>query len=722
MTNDQYGRETGFRREKGIRERMALMAQHETYITALDGEPRGWRFGSGLAIYTERFIDGRLLCASFVDNGIPTYTHTEQPYGTSFELVIDGESLAFDWDCGDFTVTEERGLPVGTLTLRHTRKPVTVQVITRAGGHGCFRRTLRITNTGDAALGLTSVVPLRGMLWSTGTPLTPTPNTYVNSPFTVGHFQDVDWATEGNFCWQPVPLNSRIAFGSGRGRSGHGHPFFLLRNELYGGHLLCSLAWSANWEMTVGTESHPNQAYATFAAQPTAPSPMRVIAPGETIAAPDVHLCLSHAGFDETLQQWQAYLRASVLQQVGDGRQPVIFNHWGYMEHELSEERLKAEVDIAATVGAELFMVDAGWYGDADTAWWDTTGNWTAGNRLPNDLFPVFAYAREKGMGCGLWVEIESAGKGSKLAQAHPDWFITRYGKSIERVLDLAKPVVRDYVQSEIFRIIERYQLEMFRLDYNLDAWEGGFNTVADRQENTLWRHVEAIYAIFDEVRRRFPNIQLENCSSGGGRTDLGIVSRFTTTWISDWMVMPRTVRILNGMSMALPPEYLDRLFGVALSNAMRGSTDALLLTAILAHPTLSGLTPALAQANPALLAAVKKYVGMYKDFIRPFHRTARVYHHTPVIPGYEGEGWCALEYVAADQRRAVAGIFRLLDTGPDYRFTFRGLDPGRQYRLTIEPDDGSCVMPGQVLLREGLPLRLDTPLSATLLMAEAVD
>ena len=42
---------------------------------------------------------------------------------------------------------------------------------------------------------------------------------------------------------------------------------------------------------------------------------------------------------------------------------------------------------------------------------------------------------------------------------------------------------------------------------------------------------------------------------------------------------MPRTVRILNGMSMALPPEYLDRLFGVALSNAMRGSTDALLLT-----------------------------------------------------------------------------------------------------------------------------------------------
>ncbi len=105
-------------------------------------------------------------------------------------------------------------------------------------------------------------------------------------------------------------------------------------------------------------------------------------------------------------------------------------------------------MDIAAEVGAELFMVDAGWYADANTPWPDTSGDWQAGNRLPNDLFPVFAYARSKGLLCGLWVEIESAGKASKLAAEHPDWFITRYGKPVERILDLAKPLVRDYVES----------------------------------------------------------------------------------------------------------------------------------------------------------------------------------------------------------------------------------------------------------------------------------
>lgn len=96
------------------------------------------------------------------------------------------------------------------------------------------------------------------------------------------------------------------------------------------------------------------------------------------------------------------------------------------MEHELTEERLRGEIDFAAAIGGELFMVDAGWFGNVGKAWWDTTGDWQAGDRLPNDLFPVFEYARQKGLQCGLWVEIESAGKDSKVATDHPDWFIRR--------------------------------------------------------------------------------------------------------------------------------------------------------------------------------------------------------------------------------------------------------------------------------------------------------
>ena len=107
-------------------------------------------------------------------------------------------------------------------------------------------------------------------------------------------------------------------------------------------------------------------------------------------------------------------------------------------------------------------------------------------------------YARRKGLLCGLWVEIESAGKASKLAAEHPGLVhhaLRQAGGARPRPGQAGGARLR---RGHILRLIERYRLDMFRLDYNLDAWEGGFNLRDGRQENTLWRHVEAMYAIFD--------------------------------------------------------------------------------------------------------------------------------------------------------------------------------------------------------------------------------
>ncbi len=697
-------------------------------ITELQEPQRGWRYHSSNVIYTERFRDGRLIAAAFQDTGVPCLARDEEPEKTAFDLQIDGESLYFGWELGEVVVTpatDEGALPETRLTLRHTVKPVSLEIVTQVCGGGFFRRRMRLTNLSkDAMLGLTAVTPLRGALWPMAEHIRENHHERGALPFRVGWFQDVDWGHEGNFQWQDIPLNTEVAFGSSSGRSGHGSPFAVAHNNIYGGYFVAGLAWSANWRMSFHTEYHRGGgelARLHFDLMPTAPAPMRLVAPGETVELPETHFGLNHVSFDDTIQKWHAHLRRNVIPAVGDGRQPVIYNHWGYMEHELSEAGLMREIDIAMEIGAELFMVDAGWYADADTFWAATSGDWMVGNRLPNDLFPVFDYARSKGLQCGLWCEIESAGIHAKLTQEHPDWFITRYGKPVERNLDLTKPEVAAYVEGHIIRLIERYKLDMFRLDFNLSAREGGFNANGGRLENTLWRHGEVIHGIFDRVRQRFPNVQLENCSSGGGRTDLGMMSRFSTTWISDWMRMPRTVRILNGMSLALPPECVNRLFGVCMNGSSRGNPETQVQAIVLAHPAISGITPALAEANPELLELVRKYVRIYKDFIRPFHRQARVYHHTPVIAGApDGMGWCALEYVAADRSRAVAGVFRLVNADTDtYLLRFRGLDPARQYQVTSEPGGLVSVADGAALLNEGLTIRLDTPLTSRLLLCE---
>ncbi len=694
-------------------------------ISELQDLHRGWRWHSGTTIYTERFRDSRLIAASFQDTGVPYSVIDEETAVPAFDLQIDGESLAFGWEWADAAAASvETGAPSSLLRLRHTRKPVELNIETLCGGDGFFRRRMWLTNTSaTATMGLTSVAPLTGAVWPMSDQLLENLHDTGGVPYRVGWMQDVNWGTEGNFQWQTIPLNTEITFGSRNGRSGFTTPFAVAHNNVYGGYLVLGLAWSANWRMSFHCEwSHGGSSKLRFALRPDGPAQMRLIAAGETVALPDVHFGMNHEGLDAAIQGWHSYLRRHVLYRVGDGVQPVIYNTGALCTRrgEKREADLIREVDIAADIGAEMLIVDAGWYTDENAGWDETAGDWVSGNRLPNDLFPVFDYARSKGLRCGLWVEPESAGRASKLANQHPDWFIQRYGHPVERILDLAKPAVRAYIEGTLLRLIERYRLDLLRLDYNVDAGEGGFNLIDGRQENTLWRHVEAIYQMFDAIRARYPALQLENCASGGGRTDLGMVSRFTTTWISDWFKMPRTVRIFNGMSMALPPEMLDRLFGVCMQGSYRGNVETQLHLIVLGHPTILGITPTLAEANPEVLRLTRKYLTIYRDFIRPFQRDARVYHHTPVIPGADGSGWCVLELAANDSSRIVAGVFRLVNAGQDeYRLCLRGVDPGRSYRVSIEPGGRARSMEGHALAEQGLTIRLDTPLTSRLVLCE---
>lgn len=684
----------------------------------------GWLRHSGTTVQVERLLDGKLLASSLQSTGVPVKPKHEKNEYAAFLLEIDGESMNFDWELvSSETINEPTtGWPGDRVVLCHTRKPVEVTIDTAASGEGLFRRRISLRNTAkEGSWSITSVSPLSTSVWNWSNGPAP-----AGAPFAVGRFQDIEWGREGNFVWDDLPVNAELVFGSDRGRSGFGSPWLVCRNQISGGFFLLAMAWSANWQARLRTfnfenTQHQDAMQLRASIGPTGTAPLRLVSAGETVALPEVHFGMGHDDLDTLIQSWHRHLRGGVLTQ-DSFPQPVILNHWGYMEHELNEPRLQEEVKLAAEVGAELFMVDAGWFGNQNEHWYESVGDWQAGDRLPNDLYSVFDHARSCGLAVGLWVEIEAASKESALAKTNPDWFLTRYGKPVDRLLDLSKPEVAAHIEAVIIDIVERYRLDMFRLDYNTDALEGGFNLRDGLMENTLWRHVEVIYGIFGRLKTRFPKLQLENCCSGGGRTDLGMVSRFTTAWVSDWMRMPRTVRILNGMSMALPPERINRMFGVVMEGSHLGNLDTQLHVLTLCHPSLSGLTPTLAQANPMLLDKVKLYLGIYKDFIRPFHRQSKVFHHTPVIPGKDSSGWCAMELAAADGTRAVAGVFRLADPAEDdYIFKPRGLAADRLYQIRCLPSDRTWVADGHDLIERGITVRLESPLTSRLFLFSVI-
>ena len=301
---------------------------------------------------------------------------------------------------------------------------------------------------------------------------------------------------------------------------------------------------------------------------------------------------------------------------------------------------------------------------------------------------------------------------------------LNRNGKPVAdgRQLDVANPAVAAWMESEIARIIKKYDLDLFRLDYNTNVEEGGNHLRDGFVENTLWRHVDALYAMFDRLQKQFPKVVFQNCAGGGGRLDLGIMHRFQDTELSDWLRAPRGLKILNGMTWILPPEILLRTFGTESEGV---TSDADLVTQLrqvaMALPIFRGLSPSLEEFNPLERREVRDYVDLYKQVVRPVLRNCRVYHHTPLTPMMEGSPWVVLEYAAPDSQKALGWFFRTSESGDStFRFMPRGLDLSRTYDVTFSNTGQTVEIPGFQLLQNGIPVRVEGNLTSELLIFRA--
>ncbi len=695
------------------------------------GATPGVRLSSGLMVCDEELFQGRWVNRYWTSSGqIKPDVHLEgqsqQRQGEpmdSFQLGIEGQSLAGSWQW--VGANQSRTTPEGrllTIELKSNTRPITVKLNTLIHGDSVMVRWLDITNTGTKPTSITSLSPWSGPLWDTPGVKERVGN---ESPFEVATARYEEWGHEGAWEFHPV-TNGTVAASGTRGKSGWGHPTFFARNRASGEWFVASLAWSGNWTMHVqASRNEPkDDARLFFDLGPAAADPvLRVIEPGETVRSPETHLLLMHGDLDQVVQTLHHHVRNFVLPTAPSAarRSLVEANHRGYIVDHESEEGLKREIDIASSIGADTFVIDAGWNGPDPNVWWKNAGDWYAGSWLPNDLTPVRQYAKKKGMLFGLWVEIESVGASAKLRQQHPDWILTRNGQPVAngRHLDFANPEVSAWAESEIARLIQRYDLDIFRIDYNNSVEEGGNRTKDGFLENTEWRHVEALYAIFDHLRKRFPNVIFQNCAGGGGRLDYGIMQRFENTELSDWLRAPRGLKILNGMTWLLPPEILLRTFGTETEGLEEdGDLNTQLHTIMMSRPIFRGISPTLPELNPLLGAKMREGVGTYKSTIYPIMTNSLVFHHTPVLPLMEPSPWVVLEYAAPTHRSDVIGLFRTSQLGdPTYRVEPRGLDFSRNYVLRFQGSGKTVEMQGSQILQGGIPVRLDDNLTSELLV-----
>ncbi|MDI4650024.1 glycoside hydrolase family 36 protein [Cohnella hashimotonis] len=337
------------------------------------------------------------------------------------------------------------------------------------------------------------------------------------------------------------------------------------------------------------------------------------LAPGESFVSVPAAVGATRGGFDAAIGELTRYRRAIRRQNDDNRLLRVIFNDymnclWG----QPTTEKLLPLIDAAADIGSEYFCIDAGWYADGD--WWDGVGEWLPSKaRFPEGIKYVLDYIRGKGMIPGLWLELEVMGINSpKLADADDSWFFMRHGKRVKDrsryQLDYRNPAVVAHADEVIRRLVEDYGVGYIKMDYNINAGIGT-ETDADSFGDGLLQHNRAYLAWLDGIFARYPDLVIENCSSGGMRMDYAMLSRHSIQSTSDQEDYVKYAAIAAASPSALTPEQ-SAIWSYPLREGDDEEVVFNMVNAMLLRVHQSGHV---AELSPRRRALVKEALDYYK-------------------------------------------------------------------------------------------------------------
>jgi len=457
-----------------------------------------------------------------------------------------------------------------------------------------------------------------------------------------------------------------------------------------------------------------------------------VLAPGEEYVTPWLCAAYSDRGIDGVSSAFHGWLRSRPQHPGPDRPRPVVLNTWEavYFDHDV--DRLRRLADVAARIGVERFVLDDGWFRHRrdDHA---GLGDWYVDETVwPEGLHPLVNHVRGLDMQFGLWFEPEMINPDSDLYRAHPDWVLAPTDRlppafRSQQVLDLANPAAYAYILERIDALLREYPIDYIKWDHNRD--------LVDAQHDGrpgVHAQTQAVYRLLDELRARHPNVEIESCSGGGGRVDLGILERTDRVWTSDCNDALERQTIQRWTGVFLPPELLGAHVGPPRAHTTHRTHDLSfrVAAALFGH---FGIEWDISSATQEELAGLAEAIALYKGVRGVVHSgdVVRVDHSDPTV---------AVHGVVATDKSAALYCYAQLATSavavPDL-VRLPGLDPQRRYRVWIvDPAGGphtvqraapswsatgEITSSGRVLEEVGLQPPILAPEQALLLRVEAV-
>ena len=345
--------------------------------------------------------------------------------------------------------------------------------------------------------------------------------------------------------------------------SGEYIPWFALHGAR--GGVFAGLVWSGRWRLNAERTALGlalDIGLTDFSCQ---------LAPGASIDLPDLVLAGFEGSLDDGANGWKRWLREYWAPPQPADWPWVQYNHWYAYYGDIDETRLLEEALLAADAGAEVFVIDDGWFrGRQPDSYFLGWGDWVEDRtKFPAGIKHFSDRIHALGMKFGIWMEPERVDHTGALAREHPTWAASRDGVPIYRVgprgreglhLCLGNPEVQQWVIDEVVRVVHDYGVDWLKWDYNMGYGRGCNDPTHGHQAGDgHYAHTRGLYWALAAIRDACPELVIENCASGGHRLDLGMLRQSHTSWVSDYTHRAASCRQHSqGAGLFLPQEHVN--------------------------------------------------------------------------------------------------------------------------------------------------------------------
>ncbi len=536
-----------------------------------------------------------------------------------------------------------------------------------------------------------------------------------------------DWSAEFYPTTEPITQGVKTIRNSDGDRNAHiDAPEIMISldgkpQENAGKVIGAALCWSGNFELRLNTTL--NKQHHFFAGISPQASEY-ILEPGETFTTPRLALCMSNEGLGGVSRNFHRWARHEGWLHQGDKTREILLNSWEGVVFNVNEKGMFQMMEDIKEMGGELFVMDDGWFGDKYQRNDDksTLGDWMVDRKkLPGGIKPLVDKAKSLGIHFGIWIEPESANTISEFYEKHPDWVLQEKGRELKQgrggtqvLLDMCNPKVQDFVFKLVDNLMtENPDIAYIKWDANCSLQNYGSTYLpAQKQSHIYIEYHRGLLKTLERIRAKYPRLVIQDCSSGGGRVNYGLLPYFEEFWPSDNNDPFQRVFIQWGTSYFFPSNAMAQ--HIAHSPYWNtGRTSPIKYRTDVAMSGRLGIELQPANMTPEEREQTKRAISDYKR-IRDIVQLGNLYR---LVSPYE-ENLSSFLYTNDSKDRVVLFAHRVkyLYNMVIPRVRLAGLDASKNYRIkevNVKINEKPCyldgkVVSGQLLMEAGLNIPLE--------------